>query len=331
MDELPEELQQHIKETQEQLKAADAANDDVDDEDGGNIKNLIEQFVPDEDEKAGFSGLVKMDNLKNTLRKRVIDPLKDIEKAKAKEKAYGIKLLPTGMLLYGPPGCGKTTIAKRLAVEADIPLLMMKTGKFGTARYHGTSNNIIKAYDYAKSMATPEKPVLVFFDDCDSIFAARSDKMERFETEELNTFLDVIDSASKNNVVTIGTTNRFDIMDEAIKRRLSLHVQIPLADQETRVALINKTLNCEKGKALSSDQESVNLLAQKFDGYSNDTIIKTMKEALTNVCDESDGNRDITLDDVLKIINTNEFKNKKINTKLYETQNTKKAIGFSQK
>ncbi len=330
MEELPEEIQQYITEIQEKIKAeasnVEESNDD--EEEVKKISDLIEKYVPSEDEKSGFAGLVKMDALKKTLMKRVVEPLRDTEKAKQKEKDYGIKLLPTGMLLYGPPGCGKTTIAKRLSVEADVPLFMMKAGKFGTAYYHGTSNNIIKSYDYAKSIATPEKPVLMLFDDCDSVFAARSNRMERFETEELNTLLDVIDDASKHNVITVGTTNRFDIMDEAVKRRLSLHVSIPLADLETRIALVDKTLDSKRGEVLRKDRDAINLLAQKFDGYSNDTIIKTMKEALTAVCDDSNGERDIELNDVLKIMATDEFKNKKVDSKLYETKNSRKSIGF---
>ena len=326
MEELPEEIQADIRKKQEQLKAQSAK--EAAEEEAKEIAEIVEKYVPSEEEKEGFSGLVAMEELKKTLSKRVVDPLKDPEAARTKEKAYGIKLLPTGMLLYGPPGCGKTTIAKRLAVETDIPLLMMKSGKFGTSYYHGTSNNIMKAYDYAKKTATPEKPVLMLFDDCDSLFTARNGRMERFETEELTTLLDVIDDGAKNNVITVGTTNRFDIMDEAIKRRLSLHVQIPLADLETRTALIDKTLDCEKGQALKRDRDAVNLLAQKFDGYSNDTIIKTMKEALTKVCDDSNGEREIALEDVLKIMSTDEFKNKKVDMKLYETKNSRKSIGF---
>lgn len=327
MDELPPELQERVIQKQKELNEMEASKEKDNEE--PKINDLIEQYVPTEEEKLGFDGLVKMDELKRTLRKRVVEPLKYPEKVKLKEKEYGIKLVPTGMLLYGPPGCGKTTIAKRLAVEANVPLIMMKTGKFGTANYHGTSNNILKVYDYAKKTASPEKPVLMLFDDCDSIFTARSNKLERFESEELTTLLDAIDDGAKNNVITIGTTNRFDIMDEAVKRRLSLHVSIPLADFDTRKALITNALNSKKGQNLCHDEEAINLLAKHFDGYSNDIIIKTVKDALTNAYDESNGERDVNIDDVLKIINTDEFKNKKIDMNLYATKNSRKSVGFT--
>ena len=327
LDELPEEIRSQVEALPPIEEAQRAISED--DDDAVDAKSLVKEFVPDESEKLGFAGLAGLDNLKQMLTRKVVNLLKDPEEAKLYAK-YG-KKLPRGILLYGPPGCGKTSIAKRLSVEANVPLLLMQTGKFGTSYYHQTSKNTLAIYDYAKSIATTEKPVLLLFDDCDSMFAKRNGSMERFETEELNTLLDAIEDGSKHNVITIATTNRFDMLDEAIKGRLSVHAEIPLPDFETRKTILKFLLKpIEPCADIVKNEEAIETLAKKLEKFSVRDYHTLIDSATDKALFDKNGARNVTVNDFIEVIETPDFQNRKIDEKLYESKNTRKTVGFVQ-
>jgi len=302
-------------------------------------KDKVVEFVPKGSALKGFDGLGGMKELKAELTDKVVDFLRDPEQAKQDAEDYGTKL-PKGLLLYGPPGCGKTTIVKHLSVEADVPLLQLETGRLKTSYYHETSKNIDAAFEYAYSIAKPEKPVIMMIDDGDSFFVERNEKTSQFEGEEMTTFLNKIQEAPEHNVMVALTTNKYDIMDPAIRRRFDTQVYVGLPDEEARKSLLKLFFSRNnKSKALSNNDEAISKLAKLTENFP----ISALEDMANRACDipkkeakeaRKEGKfirRDVTAGDFETILTKVESQNQKIKEDLYKTKATRPQIGFNNK
>lgn len=302
-------------------------------------KDKVVEFVPSGNALKGFDGLGGMKELKAELTDKVVDFLRDPEQAKQDAEDYGTKL-PKGLLLYGPPGCGKTTIVKHLAVEADVPLLQLETGRLKTSYYHETSKNIDAAFNYAYSIAKPEKPVIMMIDDGDSFFVERNEKTSQFEGEEMTTFLNKIQEAPEHNVMVALTTNKYDIMDPAIRRRFDTQVYVGLPDEEARKSLLKLFFSRNnKSQALSNNDEVISKLAKATENFP----ISALEDMANRACEipkkeakeaRKEGKiirRDVTAGDFETILSKVESQNLKIKEDLYKTKATRPQIGFNNK
>ena len=178
----------------------------------------------------GFADVAGMQTLKDELTKRVIWVLKD------KEKAEKYRLTPpNGMILYGPPGCGKTYFAEKFAEEAQFNFTMVSGSDLGSTYMHGTQGKIASLFKDAEKKA----PVILCFDEFDSFVPSRGSSDANQRGEEINEFLAQLNNCSKRGIFVIGTTNRIELIDPAILRkgRMDLHVEIPAPDAETRSAI----------------------------------------------------------------------------------------------
>lgn len=257
-----------------------------------NIKDILIEFKPNENAKKGFATLGGMKEIKDFLYDRIIEPIKNPKQAKLDYEEYGLKM-PNGLLLYGPTGCGKTTIIERMSVEAGVPLYKIKAGKIGSEWIHKTSANIELAFDFAESVATKEKPVILMIDEADGLLCARKESSNDGKTEELNTFLDRIQQARENNVIIIAATNKFDMVDEAVRNRLK-PFYIPLPDKKARISILEGLLNShKKGANIITDKKSLDKLANMFEGFSIRTMESLTEEAA--LIAKKDGRRNIKL------------------------------------
>jgi transitional endoplasmic reticulum ATPase len=178
----------------------------------------------------GFADVAGMQTLKDELTKRVIWVLKD------KEKAEKYRLTPpNGMILYGPPGCGKTYFAEKFAEEAQFNFTMVSGSDLGSTYMHGTQGKIANLFKEAEQRA----PVILCFDEFDSFVPSRGSSDANQRGEEVNEFLAQLNNCSKRGIFVIGTTNRIELIDPAILRkgRMDLHVEIPAPDAETRASI----------------------------------------------------------------------------------------------
>ena len=316
---LPEEIRTRIQ----NVSSDEAKSDSATVEKG---KSLVKEYVPTEISKHGFASLGGMTELKEKLNDRIVGMLKDPEQAELDFIEYG-KKTPKGFLMYGPPGCGKTTIVEHLASEANVPLLKVEVGSIGSPYIHEMSMNIDAIFDYAESRATKEKPVLLFIDDADALFSSRSSGgSQDYHYEELNTFLNRVQKAGDKNVIVIAATNRKDIMDEAIVSRFEEQVEVPLPDFEARKAVVKLFMNSrKKGVSLANDEAGLNEIAKRTDNFSI-RALKNMSE-LTAMKALKDGRRDITKEDFLSVVNENQ--KLKTNPELYRTKGDRKMIGFN--
>jgi proteasome-associated ATPase len=165
---------------------------------------------------------------------------------------------PKGILLYGPPGCGKTLIAKAVA-NALAKKIEKRTGKNTTAyflnvkgpellnKYVGeTESKLREVFKKAREKASEDVPVVVFFDEMDSLFRMRGSGISSdMEATVVAQFLSEIDGVeSLENVIVIGASNRQDLIDPAVLRpgRLDLKVKVSRPDAGAAKEIFKKYL-----------------------------------------------------------------------------------------
>ena len=292
-------------------------------------KSIASQYIPTtKNEKMGFESLGGMKELKETLMKKIVIPLRDIKQARYNEEHYGIKM-PNGILFYGPPGTGKTTIVQRLSVEAGLPLLMLKADKLSSQWVGQTEQNLGGVFDYAASIATEEKPVILLIDDVDGIVSKRNGNTDARDKKLMQIFLDRTQDALKNNVIVMAATNCYDNVDKAFLSRLRTQIYLGLQDEEGRKSIINMMLNqTDNGKNLANDEKAIDRITKLTEGFPTRAIEDFVNEAREKAQIDFYHHRDIELSDFEEIIAKPESQNKKINEDLYKTKATRKSIGF---
>lgn len=130
--------------------------------------------------------------------------------------------LPESVLLYGAPGCGKTSVAQYIAKEIGLPLVVAKFDALVSSLLGNTAKNISRIFSYAN-----EKPCILFLDEFDAIAKARDDKYEVGELKRVvNSLLQNIDQFNNNNIL-IAATNHENMLDPAVWRRFSNVIEIP--------------------------------------------------------------------------------------------------------
>ena len=225
--------------------------------DGTELKKAMQRNT----RQGGFADVAGMEDLKKMLTERVIWVLRDREKA----RKYRL-LPPNGMLLYGPPGCGKTYFAEKFAEESRFNYMVVNGSDLGSTYIHGTQGKIAALFQEAQAKA----PTVLCFDEFDSFVPARGSDAARHRPEEVNEFLSQLNNCAQRGIFVIGTTNRMDMIDPAVLRkgRLDLQIEVPAPDAATRRAMFIHHL---KGRPLADD---INLdrLASLTDGYASSDI-----------------------------------------------------------
>lgn len=179
-------------------------------------------------EGGGFSAIAGMRGLKDMIKHDVIDALND----KEKYAEYGLTI-PNGMLLFGPPGCGKTFFAEKMAEEIGFSFYQINPSDIQSKWVNASQENIKKLFDEAKAKA----PSVVFIDELDALVPNRDTSgINHMNTSAVNEFLAQMNNIGEEGVFIIGATNRPKAIDPAILRagRLDKHIYIPPPDFEAR-------------------------------------------------------------------------------------------------
>lgn len=167
----------------------------------------------------------------------VIEKLKDFQdtiKVKDKMSKLGLEF-DMSLLLYGDPGCGKTSIAYFLANELELPLVTARLDTLISSLLGNTAKNIRRIFDYAK-----RQPCILFLDEFDAIAKARDDKQETGELKRVvNSLLQNIDEYSKDGIL-IAATNHQELLDSAIWRRFQSVIQVPKPNEKQISKFLDK-------------------------------------------------------------------------------------------
>jgi transitional endoplasmic reticulum ATPase len=196
-----------------------------------------------EDTGKGFSGVAGMNALKELLYNEIILPLQQ----KDLFDKYRITL-PNGILFYGPPGCGKTFLAKKLSEEISYTFIDVKPSDLASIYVHGSQEKIGKLFQKAREKA----PAIVFIDEIDAVIPKRTESVSHHYSSEVNEFLSQLSECGRDSVIILGTTNRIDQIDPAALRtgRFDKIIYIPPPDDEARIALFDMFI---EGRPSSND------------------------------------------------------------------------------
>lgn len=182
-----------------------------------------------------------------------------------------------GVLFYGPPGCGKTLLAKAIANECQANFISIKGPELLTMWFGESEANVRDVFDKARSAA----PCVLFFDELDSIAKSRGGNVGDgggAADRVINQILTEMDGMnSKKNVFIIGATNRPDIVDPAILRpgRLDQLIYIPLPDEESRISVLKANLR----KTPTSADVDLNYIAKVTPGFSGADLTEICQRA----------------------------------------------------
>lgn len=175
-----------------------------------------------------------------------------------------------GVLFYGPPGCGKTLLAKAVANECSSNFISVKGPELLTMWFGESEGNVREVFDKARGAA----PCVLFFDELDSVGVARGGShgdAGGAGDRVLNQLLTEMDGAgAKKNLFFIGATNRPEILDEALIRpgRLDQLIYIPLPDYVARIGIIKAVLR----KSPVAPNVNMEFLAKQTEGFSGADI-----------------------------------------------------------
>lgn len=182
----------------------------------------------DDIESGDWEGVAGMRELKAILERDFILPLQE----PALYRRYRVDA-PNGVLFYGPPGCGKTYIARALAKKLNYTFFDISPSDLASPYVHGTQGKIGKLF----AKAVSEAPALIFFDELDALIPDRSGhQVGHHYSTEVNEFLVQLNECAKRRIAVIGATNFLSKVDPAARRpgRLDKHVFIGPPDVEAR-------------------------------------------------------------------------------------------------
>ena len=238
--------------------------------------------------KVRFDDVAGADEEKTEM-KELVDYLKDPQKF----TKYGAKL-PKGVLLVGPPGCGKTLLAKAVAGEAGVPFFSISGSDFVEMFVGVGAGRVRDMFKIAKQNA----PCLVFIDEIDAVGRQRGAGLgggndEREQT--LNQLLVEMDGFNDNaGIIVIAATNRDDVLDPALLRagRFDRKITVSMPDRKGREAIFKVHA---RGKTLADDVD-FSALAKRTVGFSGADIENIMNEAA--ILSVRKGESAVTLDDI---------------------------------
>ncbi len=194
-------------------------------------KSFEKQFkLKAKKEGGGFDQIAGMNELKELLYNDVIRAITDKERF----EKYGIPLL-NGLLLYGPPGCGKTFIAQKFAEEVGYHFVMIKPSDLQSKWVNATQENISILFKEAEKNA----PTIIFVDELDAIVPSRENDLNQMHAGPVNEVLAQMSNCGERGIFVIAATNRPEKIDTAILRsgRIDKIIYLPPPDFDARKAL----------------------------------------------------------------------------------------------
>lgn len=237
----------------------------------------------------GFADVAGMNEIKSIMQKKIINILKNPQKV----ERFKIQI-PNGMLLYGPPGCGKSFIAEKFAEEAGYNYVFVKSSDLASIYVHGSQEKIGALFDEARKNA----PTILNFDEFEALVPNRSKINNSSESGEVNEFLSQMNNCGKDRIFVIASSNRPDLIDPAILRkgRMDKVIFIPVPDKEARQGIFKIHM---KDRPASDDIDYARL-AEMTENFVASDIAYIVNDAATRAFEDDVDITQSLLEEVIK-------------------------------
>lgn len=245
-------------------------DEDGNDKEKKRLTHQLEGAIVIEKPNVKWDDVAGLESAKEALKEAVILPIKFPQLFVGKRKPW------KGILLFGPPGTGKSYLAKAVASEANDSTFFSVSSSDLVSKWLGESEKLVKNLF---SMAQKEKPSIIFIDEVDSLCGSRSDNesesARRIKTEFLVQMQGV--GHDSDGILVLGATNIPWALDSAIRRRFEKRIYIPLPEELARRRMFTIHIGNTPNKLTDED---IKLLASKTDGFSGADIGVLVRDAL---------------------------------------------------
>lgn len=202
--------------------------------------------------------------------------------------ASGVGLSPS-MILYGPPGVGKTQLARSIAGRLGLPLITCRSDSLISSFLGNTARNLRVLFDHARS-----RPCVLFLDEIDSLAKLRDDQHEMGELKRVVVSLLQNIDALHEETILIAATNHHHLLDPAIWRRFAYRIEVPMPSPAARKEMLSTFLGGDHAA------EHLDDLADLSDGMSGSDIRQCCNSAIRSALVRGDDNP--TIDDVVRAL-----------------------------
>ena len=245
-------------------------------------RELLQKFEAGSSSPKSLEDVVGLSEQIEDIKDLILFPLEHPQEAQQRKEDYGIEI-PHFVILYGPPGCGKTMTVEALAAESGCDMYHINLADVGSSFVNGTAIKVAKAFDEAFKIAQKsDKPLLLFMDEMDSLLAQRHDATDggKEDNKVVNTFLPLIEKSKDKNIIIVGATNMYELLDKAVKRRVKYEAYIGLPNQdEIKKLLVKQLSKIKMGQTLATDEEALERISHSLIGYSPSNIVKIISDA----------------------------------------------------
>ncbi|CAG5135741.1 unnamed protein product [Candidula unifasciata] len=233
------------------------------------LADVILGEIVDQGQDVTFSEIAGQETAKQALQEIVILP------ALRPELFTGLRAPARGLLLFGPPGNGKTLLAKAVANESKSVFFNISASSL-TSKWVGEGEKLVRTLFVA---ARQLQPSIIFIDEIDSLLCERRegehDASRRLKTEFLVQF-DGVCSSAEDRILVMGATNRPQELDDAVLRRFPKRVYVTMPDVQTRKLMLSHLLSKQSCQITPKE---LDVLAKQTEGYSGSDLNALAKDA----------------------------------------------------